>query len=366
MFLSVEASHLIDLKKLVGKYAPNHLTSRIRDLSVLKRFPENVTIVLFIFSSIGYLLHIQDDGIQLPKLIGLILLIFLTMRRMSIKNEYYVDSEGLIVPYSWVSRKRISFDEIVRVQMEELTSTDDQSIQRILGIVLDTPKLKFNTTGMIDTSIYLSEVDFDYQRLETFYHELQTYHRNAGVTSNTQAERLSLQASRAWNNRWKQIIFRFLDSSTEFGLFISVLILTNLLTIQSTVITLAFLAILAIYCLIVLVFLISDRPHTIIGIRPHELGPIFYNEADLVTTIRFIIISYPIGVKLENCDLIFKDDPLPQNYKLEQLHPAETEPGALSYGVAQYVGNHSKANGANITFSFVSDETEFTVPIYWS
>ena len=286
--LSVEASHLIDLQKLVGKYPPNQLRSRKANIPVLRRFPDNFTILFLLVVFVGYILHIQNDGFQVPILFAIIVLTFLNLRRMSVKGEYYVDSDGLFVPYSWISRKRIPMDEIVRIQLSELTSTEDQEKHRVLEITLDTPNLKFNTTGLIDTSIYLSEVDFDYERLEAFYHELQTYHRNAGITINTQAERLSLQASRAWNNRWKLIFLRFLDSSTEFGFFISILILTNLVTIQSSLITIGFWVIFGIYSLLLLIFLVSDRPNTIIGIRPHELGPIFYNEADLVTTISLI------------------------------------------------------------------------------
>ncbi len=122
--------------------------------------------------------------------------------------------------------------------------------------------------------------------------------------------------------------------------------------------------------LLLLVAQLSNIPGAIIGIRPHELGPLIYDEEELITSVRFILICYPYTVHLQNCELIYEEGEPRQVGRLNQIQPTYSQPGELTYGIAQIVGNHTKAKGANLFFTYKekedTDDTVFQIPVQWA
>ena len=64
-----------------------------------------------------------------------------------------------------------------------------------------------------------------------------------------------------------------------------------------------------------------NKPQAIIGIRPHELGPLIYDEEEMMTTVRFIIICNPFTIDLIDCEILYSEGDIKQVGKLNQIHP---------------------------------------------
>ncbi|MCE7735193.1 MAG: hypothetical protein GPJ54_09970 [Candidatus Heimdallarchaeota archaeon] len=366
-FNFVEASHLLDLKKLMGDNPPNLLIPiSKKKQSLISRYPDNLGLILVIIavSSLIYDWLVNSNGYILALFAILIVLIFAQMNR--IKGLYYISEKGLIVPYTWLTQKRIELNSIVEIHTEKLIQKDTKTEIDGIRIIIDNPALKFNITGIQESNIILTASDYDKIDLEIFSEELHKYKRNDSRTGNTLAQRLDDQVNRSWFGRWKLIFLNTFDSSTEFGFFFLLIYIILNVPLENRL-RLLFILISVLYILAVLIFNISDRPSSIVGFRGHELGPLLYNEADVLTTVRFITMSQPSNVELIDCELLFQSEPISQINELKELHPKEVESGVLTYCVAQFAGNQTKSIGVNIRFRYIDQiEVEYELPIYWA
>lgn len=363
----MEASHLLDLKKLMGDNPPNLLIPiSKKKQSFISRSPDNLGLLLTIMavSSLIYDWLVNSNGYILALFAILIVLIFAQMNR--IKGLYYISAKGLIVPYTWITQKRIELNSIVEIRTEKLIQKDTSTEIDGIRIIIDHPSLKFNITGIQESNIILTASDYDKIDLEIFSEELDKYKRNDRGTPNTLAQRLDDQVNRSWFGRWKLIFLNTVDSSTEFGFFLLLIYITLVVPFGDSL-QLLFVIIFTLYFLAVLIFNISNRPSSIVGFRSHELGPLLYNEADVLTTVRFIAMSQPSNVELVDCVLLFQSEPISQINELKELHPKEVQSGVLTYCVAQFAGNQTKSIGVNIRFRYIDQiEDEYELPIYWA
>jgi hypothetical protein len=362
----VEASHLLDLKKLMGDVPPNLLLPLSKkDKSIFQRSPDRYYLVLVISSTLLLFIRWLRDLNSIVALFTLLIILGISIQKNRIKETYYVSDDGLIVPYTWISNKRIKLENIVEINNEKLIEKETSQEYDGIRIKLDHSGLKFNTTGITEPNIVLSSEKFYKSDLDQFAEEVRKYKRDSSGVTNTLAQRLTDQVNRSWNGRWKLIIFNVLDSSSEFGfiLLLIYIVMSELVDVGLSV----FLIIYLLYIIGVLGFNILDRPSAIVGIRSHELGALVYNEADLLTTVRFIFMGMPDKIKLLNCELLFEGDPISQVNELRELHPEVIEAGSLTYCVAQFVGNQTKSIGANIQFCYLADpDQSYQLPVYWA
>ncbi|MHA2098577.1 MAG: hypothetical protein ACW99A_07810 [Candidatus Kariarchaeaceae archaeon] len=363
----MEASHLLDMKKLMGDIPPNLLLpSSKKNKSLLQRSPDRYYFSMVIISVFYLIIRWIQNLNSIILLISTIIILGLYIQKNRIKDMYFISEKGFIVPYSWITQKQIQIDNIVEIYNEKLIESETGDEHTGIRITLDHQGLKFNTTGINEPNIILSSQKYDIGDLELFAEEIRKYKRNSSGIANTSAQRLTDQVNRSWNGRWKLIFFNTLDSSSEFGFLLLLLSLITTGVLGKGILPL-FYAIYLLYTLSVLMFNIFDRPSAIIGIRIHELGALLYNEADLLTTVRFIMMGYPENIRLLDCEILFDGEPISQINDLKELHPEEIEAGSLTYCVAQFVGNQTKSIGANIHFSYASDrEQTYELPIYWA
>lgn len=365
--LLVEASHLLDLQRLIGENPPNVLVpENKKNQSIFTRSSERFTFPYMIIVSLFSLyLGVRDGFEEYEYIILALIIIVFYIQQNRIKGIYWISEDGLIIPYTWLTIKKLPFTQIVSVSFEKLVEKDTGSEYDGLRIIIDNPSLKFNFSGMQDPSIVLSSNDYDKSDLEIFSEELIKLKKNSSGSTNTHAQRLTDQINNSWFGRWKLVFLNTIDSTSEFAyyLILGYLILDVFL---GNTLTIPIIVILSLYFISVLAFNIADIPSSIFGIRSHELGALIYNEADLITTVRFMLMSQPNVVNLLNCELLFEGEPIAQINELKELHPQEIEPGKLTYCVAQFLGNHTKSIGLTVKFKYSEDETDFELPIYWA
>ena len=71
---------------------------------------------------------------------------------------------------------------------------------------------------------------------------------------------------------------------------------------------------------------------------------------------------------LIDCEILYSEGDIKQVGKLNQIHPESISKGQLAYAVAQIYGNHTKASGAIIKFSYKEKSKTYVVyevPITW-
>ena len=74
----------------------------------------------------------------------------------------------------------------------------------------------------------------------------------------------------------------------------------------------------------------------------------------------FLLVYYRI--------FLYSEGDIKQVGKLNQIHPESISKGQLAYAVAQIYGNHTKASGAIIKFSYKEKsktDVVYEVPITW-
>ena len=184
-FSIVEASHLLDLKQLMGKTPPNTLIPLSKKHgSLLQRFPDNLglllTIIVFLTLIYKWMVNPNDFVVVLFAIV--ILLIFVQKNR--IKGMYGISEKGFVIPYTWLTQKRIDLKSIVEIRYDKLIEKDTNSEIDGIQIVIDHPVLKFNTTGIQDSNIVLTSSNYDKTDLEVFAEEFNKYKRKyTGKTS---------------------------------------------------------------------------------------------------------------------------------------------------------------------------------------
>ncbi|RMG42466.1 MAG: hypothetical protein D6732_00935 [Methanobacteriota archaeon] len=324
--------------------------------------------ILFSISAIAliYRLIINPQNSMLP-LALLVISFFLLLRKRAIDRVFVISEQGLVVPSTWLTQRVIPWNEVVDAYLEDVV--DEYGNQKKgLRITFDTEWEKLNYTGLSDPSLLLLEDDFDGDRLQRFHERLQFFRKQFGTAPDTLNQRLKKQVERAWHKRNRRIILLWIDSVTEIGfafLLLSILAFGLTGSLDSWVFVLGLYFSFGI--LLFVFYWLTQRPYSILGLRPHELGAVDYLPDDVVTNIRFVLVCEPYPVYLKHAEMIYDHDenrPI-QVSNFVQIHPEVVSPGELAHGVAQITGNHVQAKGAKITLSVGENETEYTIPIYW-
>ncbi len=366
-----EGASQLDLQILGQEIDTARLVPAEKKIPIIQRNSGRILVLLLTIGIFATLVQWISNSFQ-PGIYPVIVVVFLLVsvsRREAVRQIYFLSEKGLHIPYMWFFTRVIPLENVVRVVDDEIVDEESGRKYGAIRILVDTPLMLLNITGLQTSNILLSTMYYDSIDLNRFADEILRRKRESGGVPNTLAQRLTDQVDRAWSNRWLIIILKVLDGSTEaliylfllesfiFGFF-NVSIWPRLGGI-----------LLGAYFLLILLFQMFDKPQAIIGIRPHELGPLIYDEEELITSVRFILMCHPYTVNLKNCELIYPEDVARQVGRLNQIHPQNIEPGELAYGVAQIVGNHTKAKGAVITFTYKETEEtgrEYQIPIEWA
>ncbi len=323
---------------------------------------------LFIISVILLLFRITLGSVDIVLPSALLLISgLLLLRNRAIHKTYVISEKGLIVPSSWLTQRIIPWDEIVDAYIDEVQ--DDYGTQKEgLRITFDTKWEKLNYTGLADPSILLLEEDYSKDDLNRFLEKLQFFKNQFGKAPDTLNQRLRKQVERAWKGRNRRVIFLWFDSITEIGfMFVLFYIIIFGLTGYANSGLILFGIYVSLGILLFVFYWLTQRPYSILGLRPHELGAVDYLPDDVVTNIRFVLVAEPYPVYLKRAEMIYDHDenrPI-QVSNFVQIHPEVVSPGELAHGIAQITGNHAQAKGAKIVLSVGENKTEYTIPIYW-
>ena len=80
-------------------------------------------------------------------------------------------------------------------------------------------------------------------------------------------------------------------------------------------------------------------------------------------------IAHPHTINLKDCELIYGEKGIKQIERLKQIQPESIAPGTLTHSVAEIFGNHTKAVGAKIRFTYKELEEKedlvYEVKISW-
>jgi len=351
----------IDYSRLTPaeKKIPIHLRNNSRFFLVIAFIAGTALIVRWL---------LNDFQPGLYPLIVTVLLVGSIYLRERVKDIYYLSEKGLHIPYMWFYHRVLPFDSIIRVVDETIEDDNKNRKYGAIRILVDTPFVKLNVSGLQTSSVLLSTMVYDSIALNRFADEIIRRKRENNAVPNTLAQRLTDQVNRAWSKRWLLIIMTVFDASSE-GL-IYLFILEGLVFGFFGVSIWPIMGSILIGALIILVFVIQllNKPQAIVGFRPHELGPLIYDEEDLITSVRFIVMCHPYTIQLLNCEMIYPDDVAKQVGRLNQIHPDYVERGELTYGIAQIVGNHTKAKGAILTFRYKEKEgsRDYQIPLEWA
>ncbi len=287
-----------------------------------------------------------------------------------IKGTYIITEKGLLVPDTWLTKRLIQWSEIVEIYFEKVTiqGEENDNKQNALRIILDTPWLKVNDTGMQDASLLLLSEDYDVKNLESFKETLELFKNQFGKAPDTLNERLRKQVHRSWTGRNKRIIYLWIDAASQsifvfFMLFLAFWGLFGFFPHYGVFVTI----VISFVLLLLLFYWLILKPYSIVAIRPHELGAVHYVPDDVVTNIRFVAIGLPFSLKMKSCEIIYEEGenrPL-QVANFVQIHPEVIAPGELAHGIAQLTGNHIHSKGAIIGFSMGEDDQEYRIEIRW-
>jgi hypothetical protein len=361
----VEAASNLDIDRLAEKKTRVTLIPNKYTIPLHKRRLDLFFLIFIFISELAYFYRWIQEGSSV--IIIIILAIALAIWWRSKIDRYTITDRGLLIPYTWFSRKIIAWNHIVNIA--EFDFHENKTPYMGINLELDTPLIRFNTTGLKSPNILFTSKDYHRDDLMLFFEDIQRYRQKLVHAPNTLAQRLTDQVERSWQNRFKLVLLNLIDSSSEALLLL--LILGGLTYGVSGFEFWVWIGIILFGTYLLIIFLLQmlDKPSAIIGIRPHELGPILYDDADILTTLRFILICYPYSVKILNCKLIFSNENITQLGQLKQIYPEIVEPGTLKHVVAQIYGNHSQAIGAEIQFTYAEREGEeiiYEVSIYWS
>ena len=336
--------------------------------SIFKRFPDNLTVFVIVIALISNVI-LMGQNTSLNYFYGgmLLLVILLFWRKMTVRGTYKIDTRGLIIPYSWITRKLIPWDSIIDYRETKATDNDNNEVFAIyLG--LDTKLLKFNISGLKDPSIVLTTNEFEQEGLKNLLDEIIRFKQKSTRTPNSVTQRIMDQVNIAWNKRWLLALINTLDYFSEFLFYLLIfesvlygVVLVSLFPIFGLVLS-------GVTLILIFIIQIGNKPKAIVGIRSNELGALIYNEEEVITMVRFVVISYPHTIHFENCELIFDDRGISQIEKLKQIQPELVEAGELRHGVAQILGNHTKAVGAKIFFSYkeTNDDITYEITMRWN
>jgi len=367
-----EAASQLDLQILMDDDPSNRLIPASKKKSFFERRGYLFLLLLLITGTVSTLItwiRLDHAAWYYPPIL-IILLIVMFVRRDQVKGVYRIKDQYLSIPYTWFSRRRIPFDQIIRISDDKVSDPETGQTYAAIRIYLDTPLIKFNTTGMQPPNILLTTMEYDSMDLNRFADELVKINREVMATPNTLAQRLTDQVDRAWFNRWTLIFFNTIDATSEALFFVLLLDAIIYGFFDQTIWPIFGGLILGIIFLMLFIFHYVSKPQAIIGIRPHELGPLIYDEEELITSVRFIVMCRPYTVHLLDCEVIYPEGATKQVGRLNQIQPNYTEPGELTYAIAQIIGNHTKAIGAKINFSYKEKEESsdviYEVTLDWS
>lgn len=366
----MEAAQQLDLSVLQRQGEQlNVLTVSAKKKPIWSKSPERYILLIEILIILLLIIDlISDSNGRLVSFTHVVVILILTRQKFRSHLFYKIDENGLQTPYFWFLSKKIQWDEIIDIYEEKVSEQATDLEFFALRVTLDTSLLKFNTSGLEEPSILFSEKDFAKQDLDDFFTEFKKFQRLRSATPNTQGQRLTDQVNRAWNGRWKLIFMNIFDSATEFAFYLYLVYLMVFYTVELNIWPNLIGILLGSYTFLLLIFHYIERPTSIIGFRANELGPIVYNENDVVSNIRFLVMSKPHPVELTSCELVYDENELSRSAgNLHQLHPKEIAPGELTHSVAQFLGNHTKSKGVIVTFNYKNDkEAEFQLPIIWA
>ena len=104
--------------------------------SIIKRFPDNLTLVVIIIAFVSNVILMAQNG-SLDYYYGsmLLIIILLFWKRMTVRGTYKIDERGLIIPYSWVTRKLIPWESIIEYRETKATDIENNEVYAIyLGL----------------------------------------------------------------------------------------------------------------------------------------------------------------------------------------------------------------------------------------
>ncbi len=348
---------ILELDQLSVESDYNELYYKNRENSFLRRNWMSIPIVIAIVALIIRSVYSDISTVHVTLLVLIILLKYLETIST---GKYSIIEEGILVPYTSFTRKLISWKNIINIHEVSLEDIHGYAVE------LDTSLLKFNTTGMTEPSLYLTEDEFERDNLDKFINTLRSKKDAKAIVPNTLAERLDKQVDRAWNGRYRRFTINMLDGviNTMIYLVIIEILLWNIFGIS----LFPWIGGIVIASLLIISVIIhfDTMPNAIIGIRPNELGPLIYDESNLITSVRFMLKSYPNDVELLNCTMINPEENIKQVESLKEIQPEIIKSGELTHAVAQIRGNHSKSVGASIAFRYSDDkDTTYTIDLLW-
>ncbi len=364
----VEVVSQLDLSKLVEHKREKKLTPSKNTLPLIRRPHEVFILVLILISIISALIKISNTD-SLIYLVLSIVIFYIYFRNLKIDGIYLAKENGLRIPYTWLSQKKIPWKDIISSEIIEVTDDDKHSTSQLLRIELDTTLVRFNTTGLIAPYLFLSSKTYNEADLRFFNQDIADYKGKSSKPPNTLAQRLNDQVDRAWKYRNRIAILNIFDAFTEAFYLIMILeILLNLLVPNNLWYPIGGI-LLGIYLLILGFMQILERPRAIVGIRAKEFGALSYNEAEMVTEVHFMAIIFPYTIQFKSFEFLHTSDNITQIDRVKQIEPENIEPGILTHVTTQIMGNHGKADGVKIQFNYVEREHEdilYEIPIYWN
>ncbi|MDH5401061.1 MAG: hypothetical protein OEZ01_09875 [Candidatus Heimdallarchaeota archaeon] len=355
-----EATAQLDLQNWIDQEVTRLAPSRNHKMSQL--FGYSIMDLLFLVYSLvlGILFLLSLNPILLFEFLFL-LVIFI--RKRLVKEIYQIGEKGINVPYTWLTRTLLSWNQIVGISKEIVIEREtDQSFDGI-RINLDTRKLRFNYTGMIDQSILLTSKTYSSEDLLLFYHSLESLYSNNRVIPNSAAQRLQDLVNTSWNTKNRRLMLNVIDNLSLN--IIQIYVLFKLIDLIFDMPLMILITVIILYSSIVLIYFINELPHSIIGFRGHELGSILYDDPEAMTTFRFIYCSLPFKVNLLYCEPLYEVEGNAYFGEFNQIHPQTNELGELTYGIAQITGNHTKSIGCNVQFKFEGEDQKYQVEIKW-
>jgi len=315
-----------------------------------------VSYTLFLIAFISFGLAIFRSGGLTELIISAIAMILVVLRFLSM-SKVGIGEEGITVPSYWFLPHFISWKEVVNVQIFE----ED----KMVVLILDTTWKRIVRTGLSDIRIVLDNEGYVMDEFDTIAQTIERYWNQSKKVPDTLNERLMKQVNLAWNSRYFQWMTDTLDDFT-FGLFLLfeinfIFYIFSGMSLPS-IIYFVIIPILVVYTL----FANFDVPNSIIAIRPHELGPLLYDDEDVVTSVRFVVMTLPNPLKLHSCEITYLEEqehPQPSNFI--QIHPKVIEPAELVHCVAQITGRHERADGAIVEFSIGEGDVRHKYQMIW-
>ncbi len=363
----MEEVQAVNPDELVDKTDYSILYPKDKKNGIYRRYPSNIVLFIILIGILASAVRTVLSYTQYPLLLLGILLFIIFIRKESIDGTYRINDDGLSVPYSWLTRKQIPLKNILDAYMTRIRDAINKDIDYDgLQFELDTPLVKYNTTGMHTPNIILTTQRYDIDDLNHFLEQVKHYLDKITVAPDTLAERLRKQVNIAWRSRWKLFVLNTFDMIIEFIFYIMIIELVlrsifkySLFPIIGTV-------------LIIITFLLAifvqymNLPAAIVGIRPNELEPLVYLENDTLTNVKFMVMSYPNTIVIKDVKLKLPETAMKQIMRVIQIQPKNISPGELTHVVAQVLGNHTRATGAIVQFEYKGKDQLYEVEISWA